>query len=79
MPDRVNPMRYPVVVVGGLGAPRLAARLYGRSFAHRGFERVVTTFGDEPMEKLGCGECVECVSVCPTGAFIYKEGKKKPE
>ena len=37
MPDRVNPMRYPVVVVGGLGAPRLAARLYGRSFAHRGF------------------------------------------
>ncbi|MFC2070922.1 2Fe-2S iron-sulfur cluster-binding protein [Chloroflexota bacterium] len=48
-------------------------------FAHRGFERVVTTFGDEPMERIGCGECVECVSVCPTGAFVYKEGKKKPE
>jgi len=46
-------------------------------FAHRGFERVVTTFGDEPMEKLGCGQCVECVSVCPTGAFVFKTGKKK--
>ncbi|MFC1901148.1 2Fe-2S iron-sulfur cluster-binding protein [Chloroflexota bacterium] len=47
-------------------------------FAHRGFERVVTTFGDEPMEKLGCGECVECVSVCPTGAFVLKDGKMIP-
>ena len=46
-------------------------------FAHRGFERVVTTFGDEPMEKLGCGQCVECVSVCPSGAFVFKTGKKK--
>ena len=45
-------------------------------FAHRGFERVVTTFGDEPMEKLGCGDCIECVSVCPTGAFVFKVGKK---
>ena len=45
-------------------------------FAHRGFERVVTTFGDEPMEKLGCGSCVECVSVCPTGALAPKPAKK---
>ncbi len=44
-------------------------------FAHRGFERVVTTFGDEPMGKSVCQECGECVSVCPTGAFVFKEEK----
>ena len=41
-------------------------------FAHRGFKRVVTTFGDEPMAKLKCQECRECISVCPTGAFVFK-------
>jgi bidirectional [NiFe] hydrogenase diaphorase subunit len=46
-------------------------------FAHRGFERVVTTFGDEPIGELRCQECGECVSVCPTGAFVFKEGKQR--
>jgi bidirectional [NiFe] hydrogenase diaphorase subunit len=42
-------------------------------FAHRGFERVLTTFGDEPIGKERCLECVDCVSVCPTGALTLKE------
>jgi bidirectional [NiFe] hydrogenase diaphorase subunit len=46
-------------------------------FAHRGFERVVTTFGDEPIGESKCQECGECVSICPTGAFVFKERKKK--
>lgn len=46
-------------------------------FAHRGFERVVTTFGDEPIGESECQECGECVSVCPTGAFVFKDGKKR--
>jgi len=41
-------------------------------FAHRGFERVVTTFGDEPFGESECLECGECVNVCPTGAFVFK-------
>jgi len=45
-------------------------------FAHRGFERVVTTFGDEPVGESKCLECGECVSICPTGAFVFKDGKK---
>jgi len=45
-------------------------------FAHRGFERVVTTFADEPIGKDRCLECGECVSVCPTGALSFKDGKK---
>jgi formate dehydrogenase major subunit/NADH-quinone oxidoreductase subunit G len=37
-------------------------------FAHRGFERVLTTFGDEPTGDR-CLNCAACVKVCPTGAL----------
>jgi len=49
-------------------------------FAHRGFKRVVTTFGDAPIEESGCAGCAECVLACPTGALTLKdqqEGSKK--
>jgi bidirectional [NiFe] hydrogenase diaphorase subunit len=42
-------------------------------FAYRGFRRMVTTFGDEPMGRAGCGECSECVAVCPVGALAFRE------
>ena len=42
-------------------------------FAHRGFERVLTTFGDEPIGAHRCLECERCVIVCPTGALVLKE------
>jgi bidirectional [NiFe] hydrogenase diaphorase subunit len=42
-------------------------------FAHRGFSRRMTTFGDEPMGDLECGDCTECVAVCPTGALSLKK------
>jgi len=45
-------------------------------FAHRGFDRVVTTFGDEPIGELRCQDCAECISVCPTGALVFKDGEK---
>jgi bidirectional [NiFe] hydrogenase diaphorase subunit len=40
-------------------------------FAHRGFERRLTTFGDEPVGDR-CLDCAECVKVCPTGALAFK-------
>jgi len=39
-------------------------------FAYRGFHRMVTTFGDEPMGRSGCENCSECVTVCPVGALV---------
>jgi len=42
-------------------------------FAHRGFERVITTFGDEPMAESKCQDCRECISVCPCGALVLKD------
>jgi formate dehydrogenase major subunit/NADH-quinone oxidoreductase subunit G len=41
-------------------------------FAHRGFRRMVTTFGDEPVGRSGCQHCSECVAVCPVGALVFK-------
>jgi bidirectional [NiFe] hydrogenase diaphorase subunit len=42
-------------------------------FAHRGFKRVVTTFQGEPLGKLKCRDCSECVNICPTGALAFKD------
>ena len=44
-------------------------------FAHRGFERRVTTFADEPFGVSECQECAECIAVCPTAALVLKEGQ----
>jgi formate dehydrogenase major subunit/NADH-quinone oxidoreductase subunit G len=45
-------------------------------FAHRGFNRVVTTFEDKPIAESGCHVCDECIDVCPVGALVFKDGKK---
>ncbi|MBN1176860.1 MAG: (2Fe-2S)-binding protein [Dehalococcoidales bacterium] len=42
-------------------------------FAHRGFDRVMTTFGDEPIGKDQCLDCHKCIDVCPTGALAFKD------
>ena len=45
-------------------------------FARRGFHRVVTTFAGEPLGESRCQGCQECISVCPTGALTFKDGKQ---
>ncbi|MDD5093778.1 MAG: 2Fe-2S iron-sulfur cluster-binding protein [Dehalococcoidia bacterium] len=42
-------------------------------FAHRGFERIVTSFGDQPIGQSKCNGCRECVAVCPVGALLEKK------
>ncbi len=44
-------------------------------FAYRGFQRMVTTFSNEPIGKSICLGCGECVTVCPTGALVFKDTK----
>ena len=48
-------------------------------FAYRGFQRVVTTFAGEPFADSRCQECGDCVSVCPCGALVFKNGKTEEE
>jgi formate dehydrogenase major subunit/NADH-quinone oxidoreductase subunit G len=49
---------------------RLGIGAFG--FAHRGFNRRMTTFGDEPIGQSECAECGDCVTACPTGALCFK-------
>lgn len=41
-------------------------------FAHRGFETMVTTFGNGPLAQADCTQCLQCVEVCPVGALLAK-------
>jgi formate dehydrogenase major subunit/NADH-quinone oxidoreductase subunit G len=41
-------------------------------FAHRGFERRLTTFEDEAIGADRCLNCTACVEACPTGALALK-------
>ena len=44
-------------------------------FAYRGFQRWVTTFGDEPVGLSKCGDRIELAEICPVGAFVSKNKK----
>lgn len=45
-------------------------------FAHRGFERVITTFQGLPLGESGCSGCGSCASACPVGAMALKVREK---
>jgi bidirectional [NiFe] hydrogenase diaphorase subunit len=45
-------------------------------FAHRGFQRRVTTFADQPMSMSACDDCRQCIAVCPTGALTLKDSNQ---
>ena len=48
-------------------------------FANRGFDTVVSTAFDRPLQDSGCRFCGACVEVCPTGALMDTEAAYKPE
>jgi formate dehydrogenase major subunit/NADH-quinone oxidoreductase subunit G len=46
-------------------------------FAYRGFHRWVTTFNDEPVGLSECKDRIELVEICPVGAFVAKNKRKR--
>jgi formate dehydrogenase beta subunit len=48
-------------------------------FANRGFDTVVGTSFDRPLQDSGCRFCGACVEVCPTGALMDTEAAYKPD
>jgi formate dehydrogenase major subunit/NADH-quinone oxidoreductase subunit G len=46
-------------------------------FAYRGFEKRVSTFGDEPVGLSECRERAELAEICPVGAFAARNQETK--
>lgn len=44
-------------------------------FVDRGFDSMVTTAHDKPLDYDNCRLCGQCISVCPTGALLNKQLK----
>ena len=42
-------------------------------FTRRGYDRIVTTFGDAPLGESGCNSCGACAEACPVGALATKK------
>lgn len=42
------------------------------TFAQRGLDTVVTSYGEEPSSTLFCNECHACVDICPVSAITIK-------
>ncbi len=49
------------------------------SFINRGFDTVVGTAFNKPLQDSGCRFCGACVQVCPTGALTDSEAAYHPE
>ncbi|MFH1647719.1 MAG: FAD-dependent oxidoreductase, partial [Chloroflexota bacterium] len=49
------------------------------SFINRGFQTVVGTAYDRPLQDSGCRFCGACVEVCPVGALIDAGSEYKPD
>ena len=57
---------------------RTCAELQGVSaidLAFRGFETSIATFGAKPWIESNCESCGECITRCPVGALMPKEGE----
>jgi NADPH-dependent glutamate synthase beta subunit-like oxidoreductase/NAD-dependent dihydropyrimidine dehydrogenase PreA subunit len=48
-------------------------------FAKHGYDTVVGTAFDRPLQDSGCRFCGACVEVCPTGALMDSEAAFKPD
>jgi formate dehydrogenase (NADP+) beta subunit len=49
------------------------------SFVNRGYDTIVSTAANRPLQDAGCRFCGACVEVCPTGALVDSEAAYHPE
>ena len=45
------------------------------TFAKRGFETVISSYGDKELSKLACETNIACVEICPVAAITLKNDK----
>ncbi|MDA3953283.1 MAG: formate dehydrogenase subunit alpha [Bacteroidales bacterium] len=45
-------------------------------YGYRGFDTIISTFGNRPIKESECESCGECVVRCPVGALSFKETRK---
>jgi NADH dehydrogenase/NADH:ubiquinone oxidoreductase subunit G len=43
------------------------------TFAKRGFDTVITSFGAADAERMSCNSCLECIKICPVSAIFLKD------
>ncbi len=43
------------------------------TFAKRGFDTVISSYGKNDVSSLACEKCVVCVNICPVGALILRD------
>ncbi len=45
------------------------------TFAQRGFDTVISFYGETDVQAPSCDQCGACVTICPVGALILKENR----
>jgi len=48
------------------------------SFAKRGFDTVISFFGEKDKALDVCKECYACAEICPVGALLVKDSLNIP-
>ena len=46
------------------------------TFAKRGFDTTISSFGEKDATKFPCTECMACVEICPVAALAVKNNSK---
>jgi len=57
----------------------ICRRQHGHSvltFAKRGFDTVISTYGEAGASSLTCEKCDACVKICPVGALTLKDAQE---
>jgi len=44
------------------------------TFARRGFDTVISSYGEEDIKNFPCEKCIACVHICPVSALVLKNG-----